>query len=53
MTAFLTISGLCAANFIWQAISDQAWSVALDRSFFQAAAVLTYMAASYVLNMGR
>jgi hypothetical protein len=35
---FLTL-GLVSGNFVWQIFTDRKWRVAVERSFFQAAAV--------------
>jgi hypothetical protein len=42
--AFTIIAGLGTANFLYQAMTDQSWLTALERSAFQAIAVLTYVA---------
>ena len=34
--------GLTMGNFIWQAFGAKDWSVALDRSYFQAGAVAAF-----------
>jgi hypothetical protein len=37
-----------AGNFIYQAINDQLWGVAAERSFFQAVAIATLVAVAWV-----
>lgn len=43
MNALLAISALTCGNFINQAFGAELWSVALERSFFQAGAVAVYI----------
>lgn len=42
MRALMLITGLGAGNFIAQAICDGDYATALERTFFQAVAVLAY-----------
>jgi hypothetical protein len=39
--------GLAAANFAWQALGDQQWLVAFERTWFQATACLAMVFADY------
>ena len=40
LTCLLTVVSLSLGNFLWQAMSSHNWGVALERSWFQAIAVL-------------
>ncbi|HSW90014.1 MAG TPA: hypothetical protein VLH19_04040 [Patescibacteria group bacterium] len=37
---FLALVGLASGNYLWQAFHDQKWSVAFERSYFQALAIV-------------
>lgn len=37
--AILLVLGLCVGHFIYQAMAAHRWDVAVERSFFQAAAI--------------
>lgn len=39
---FIAWSGLAIANFIFELISDKKWGEALDRSIFQAIAIIVF-----------
>lgn len=48
MIALLSIavlSGLTIANFLYQAIGNQLWPVAFERSFFQGVAIIVFAGA--------
>ena len=39
MIALAVLIGLCAGNFFYQALTGQDWTVAFDRTYFQAVAL--------------
>jgi hypothetical protein len=42
--ASLAIAALTCANYGYQALGSQLWSVALERSYFQVVAIIAYSA---------
>ena len=40
--AIMSVIGLSASNFIWEAFTSQVWGVALERSYFQFLAIVAF-----------
>lgn len=51
-TALLVWSGLCAGNFIWQALGQHNWAQAAERSFFQLVPLLLLVFIHYARRGG-
>ena len=49
-TALLVGLGLTLANFAYQGLTDQAWAIAIDRSWFQVTACILVAAVEHVLR---
>ena len=45
-TAIAICAGLMIGNFVWQAFTKREWGTAIERSFFQAAALGTFLLAT-------
>jgi len=48
-TALLTAIGLTIANFAWQGLGDQNWTLAFERTWFQVTACLAVGVVDYAL----
>jgi len=49
VTAIGVFVGLTAGNFIWQAFMERKWGKAVERSYFQAVALGTFLLAMAIL----